>query len=132
MTPANLFDRCLELEKHILSRGFMRPEVAFFVNFFSGRPYCLKVEMRTSESYDSAISFFPDVESEHDINELFLEARKWIAKQKDPKTIRREQFIATLGRVIDEGHAIGFDVEFMNPLVESMKRLSENVLEYHA
>lgn len=130
MTPSKIYTECLAIEALITSRGFMRPEVAFFINFFSGRPYCLKVEMRTREDYSSAISFFPDVQTEAEIPALLEQARTWVSEQKTPTEIRREQFIGNLGRVIDEGNALGLEVDFMNPLVESMRKLSENVLEY--
>jgi hypothetical protein len=130
MTPTEIYDECLAIEALMTSRGFMRPEVAFFVNFFAGRPFSMKVEMRTAESYDSAISTYPDVQFEDELPYLFTQAREWVAAQKDPKTLRREQFIANLGRVIDEGNILGLEVEFMNPLVESMRKLSENVIEY--
>lgn len=130
MKPTEIYDECLAVEALMTSRGFLRPEVAFFVNFFAGRPFCLKVEMRVTEDYSSAISFFPEVQTEEEIPLLFQQAREWVAKQKSPRVIRQEQFLASLGRVIDEGNALGFDIEFMNPLVESMRRLSENVLEY--
>lgn len=131
MTPSEIHTECLAIEALITSRGFHRPEVAFLVNFFAGRPFSMKVEMRTTESYDSSISTYPDVQTEDEIPALFLQAREWVAAQKDPKTLRREQFIAHLGRVIDEGRALNLDVEFMNPLVESMRKLSENILEHH-
>lgn len=130
MTPSEIHTECLAIEALMTSRGFHRPEVAFLVNFFAGRPFSMKVEMRTTESYDSAISTFPDVTTEDEIPSMFVKAREWVAAQKDPKTLRREQFIAHLGRVIDEGNTLGLDVEFMNPLVESMRRLSENVIEF--
>lgn len=130
MTPSEIYNECLALEALMTSRGFLRPEVAFFVNFFAGRPFCLKVEMRTTEDFSSSLTFYPDVQSEEEIPSLFLRARNWVSAQKDPKTIRHEQFIAHLGRVIDEARSLNLDVEFMNPLVESMRKLSENVIEY--
>lgn len=130
MTPSDIYKNCLAIEALMTSRGFLRPEVAFFVNFFGGKPYSLKIEMRTTQDYNSAISDYPDVQSEEEIFKLFEHARNWVAKQKTPKEIRQDQFLASLGRVIDEGNALGLDVEFMNPLVESMRKLSENVLEY--
>ncbi len=130
MTPSEIHAECLALEALITSRGFLRPEVAFFVNFFGGKPYSLQVQLRTKESYETMISDYTDCQTEADIPLLFAGARSWIARQKDPATIRKEQFIASLGRVIDEARSLNLEVEFMNPLVESMKRLSENVLEY--
>lgn len=132
MLPSEIYKNCLAIEQLMTSRGFHRPEVAFFVNFFAGRPYCLKVEMRTTEEYSSSINEYLDVETDDQIFALFEQARAWVAAQKNPETIRKEQFIAALGRVIDEGNALGLDIDFMNPLVESMKALSTNILEYRS
>ena len=109
--------------------GFLQPEVSGHVNFYYGETFSVRVEMRLTESFGSVLC-------EHfhgeDFNALFLRARAWIESQKTPDELRKEKFIAQLGRVIDEGKEIGFDVDFMNPLVETMKRLSENVLEFRA
>ena len=39
-------------------------------------------------------------------------------------------FMGQLGRLIDEGRADGIQVDFLNPLIETMKRLSENVITH--
>ncbi len=39
-------------------------------------------------------------------------------------------FMADLGKLIDSGREIGLEVEYLNPLVESMKKLSENIITY--
>lgn len=41
---------------------------------------------------------------------------------------KRARFLESLGRVIDEGRAIGIEAGFMNPLVETMRQLSENII----
>ena len=40
------------------------------------------------------------------------------------------EFMGKLGKLIDAGKKDGIAVDFMNPLVESMKRLSENVITH--
>lgn len=44
----------------------------------------------------------------------------------------RAEFTRLLANAIDKGRAIGIEVEFVNPLVETMKRLSENALTHAA
>lgn len=39
-------------------------------------------------------------------------------------------FMRDLGRLIDNGRKIGIEVEYLNPLVESMKKLSENIITH--
>ncbi len=40
------------------------------------------------------------------------------------------QFMKQLGRVIDAGRDNGINVDFLNPLTDTMKRLSENIITY--
>lgn len=43
---------------------------------------------------------------------------------------RLHAFMDKLGKLIDVGHAEGVAVDYMNPLLDTMKRLSENVITY--
>lgn len=128
MTPALILSHCQHLTAVISDLGFKRPEVSAFINFYAGENFSVTVSMRVGDDWNSSVSqyFHGD-----DFAELLNQARAWVFAQKTPEEIRKEKFIAQLGRVIDEGKEIGFDVDFMNPLVETMKRLSENVLELH-
>lgn len=40
----------------------------------------------------------------------------------------KQAFMAELASVIDKGKDLGIDVEFLNPLVEQMRSLSENII----
>lgn len=129
MHPSLILSQCQSLAAVISDLGFNRPEVSAFINFYAGENFSVTVSMRVAHDWNSLVS-----QSFHgeDFAELLNQARVWVYAQKTPEEIRKEKFIAQLGRVIDEGKEIGFDVDFMNPLVETMKRLSENVLELHA
>ncbi len=129
MTPAAILANCQSLTTVISDLGFKRPEVSAFINFDAGEDFSVTVSMRVGDDWNSSVSqYFHGA----DFAELLSQARTWVYAQKTPEEIRKEKFIAQLGRVIDEGKEIGFEVEFMNPLIETMKRLSENVLELHA
>ena len=41
---------------------------------------------------------------------------------------RRREWIKDLGRHIDKGREIGIETEFLNPLAETMQRLSKNAI----
>ena len=126
MNAETILFNCHALISRISDLGFLKPEVSGHVNYYWGENLTVRVEMRLTEGLGHVLCEYFNGE---DFNELFVQARTWIEEQKTPEEIRKEKFIAQLGRVIDEGNAIGFTVEFMNPLVESMKKLSENVLE---
>jgi hypothetical protein len=51
-----------------------------------------------------------------------------IAALPSPEEARRNEFMSALGKVIDLGRENGIDLEYLNPLSATMKRLSENAL----
>ena len=55
-------------------------------------------------------------------------ALAFIAELPDAKTARLHAVMAKLGAVIDDGRALGVDVEFINPLTDTMKRLAKNAI----
>jgi hypothetical protein len=54
--------------------------------------------------------------------------RFFIASMPEAKIARLHDFMKHLGSVIDTGRSLGIDIEYINPLTETMKRLSENAL----
>lgn len=55
-------------------------------------------------------------------------AAEFIAKQPDAATAKLQDFMTALGGVIDIGRQHGIEADYLNPLVASMKKLSENVI----
>lgn len=64
------------------------------------------------------------------LEEAFEKAKSWVAVQPDFETRRREEFQSALGRLIDLGRDNGIEVDYLNPLMETAKRLSENALTH--
>lgn len=54
----------------------------------------------------------------------------FIAGLPDAAERHRADFMAQLGKTIELGRRGGIEVDYVNPLVETMKRLSENALTY--
>ena len=64
------------------------------------------------------------------ITEAMIEAKE-ILEAIPPKADRdKAEFTRLLANAIDKGRSIGIEVDFLNPLTETMKRLSENALTY--
>lgn len=57
-------------------------------------------------------------------------ALAFIAELPSAETARLHEFMAKLGTVINDGRDLGIAVEFLNPLTETMKRLSENAITH--
>lgn len=60
--------------------------------------------------------------------DAFGKANAIIAAMQDAKTRNMQMFMGALGKVIDLGRDNGIEVDFLNPLAETMKRLSENII----
>lgn len=56
----------------------------------------------------------------------------WIAALPSAEETKFKEFMSALGGVIDLGKDNGIEVDFLNPLVATMKRLSENAITYQA
>jgi len=63
-----------------------------------------------------------------DISTVFDDASAFVADQPDAEQAKLHDFMAALGSVIDIGREHGIDADFLNPLVASMKKLSENAI----
>lgn len=64
------------------------------------------------------------------IEEAFAKAEAWIAARPDPEQAKLNEFLSAVGAAADLGRELGIDAEFVNPLLATMKSLSENALTY--
>ena len=62
------------------------------------------------------------------VGEMLAAAAAFIEAQPDAEEVKFNEFMGALGGVIDLGKENGIEVEFLNPLVATMKQLSENAL----
>jgi len=63
-----------------------------------------------------------------DPEDAFSKAEAIITAMPDANTRNMQVFMGALGKVIDLGRDNGIELDFLNPLTETMKRLSENVI----
>lgn len=63
-------------------------------------------------------------------DEAIADAISFITALPDAKTARLHDFMGQLGKMIDAGRDLGIDVEYLNPLTDTMRRLSENILTH--
>lgn len=108
-------------------KGKSRPEVIVMINANAGlsiymnwrKPYSnndweTECEVFRGETFDAAhakaVSFIKDLPSASDA--------------------KLHHFMGKLGNLIDAGKDEGIDLDYLNPLLDTMKRLSENVITY--
>ncbi|OAM77724.1 hypothetical protein [Devosia elaeis] len=125
MTVSAIQQRVDCLPARMTAKGIAKPVVNFCVN------------ANASLSVDAhwyAGAGYTDFKSKHFKGDTpdaaLLEFEAWVASLPSIEEARRAEFMAALGKVIDMGRETGVEVEFVNPLVETMKRLSENAITH--
>ena len=113
---------------HMLSRkGKVSPEVKFTIEanaLFNltmswRKPY---VNNDWEREYDCSIG--------NDFATVLAEAIALINDLPSAEQAKLNGFMGKLGKLIDAGKAEGIDVDYLNPLLDTMKRLSENIITY--
>lgn len=113
------------LPARLTAKGIVKPTVEFRIGANEGMSVV---------TYWYGGAGYADFKSKHckgDTPEAALvDAEEWVASLPSIEERRRDDFMAALGKVIDMGRETGIEVDFINPLTETMKRLSENALTY--
>jgi hypothetical protein len=65
-----------------------------------------------------------------DFAEALSKAIAFIKELPTAEQAKLHHFMGKLGKLIDAGKDDGIEVAYLNPLIESMKRLSENVITH--
>lgn len=112
----------------MLDKGLVKPEARLYLRADSTPSVSISWDKpnRPSFSYDR-INFYGEGEAIED-RLASVDAHIAALPGKDETTLRN--FMDALGNVIDMGREHGIEVAFINPLTETMKKLSENALTY--
>lgn len=111
-------------------KGRREPEVMYWINANSHSQVVIQWKNSKADSWGSKVDF--NVIRGETVEELLDNADAFIAAMPSPEAARMAEFTEALAGVIELGRQNGIDVEFVNPLTEAMKRLSENALTHQA
>lgn len=115
------------LPAKLSAKGKVKPEVVLKIEANAGISTRLKWQKPFSKS---------DWESEYQhitgdsFEDVLTKTEAFIAELPSADQAKLHRFMGELGRLIDAGKSSGIDVEYLNPLIASMKRLSENVITH--
>ncbi|WP_079212969.1 hypothetical protein [Brucella pituitosa] len=125
MKIEDIQNACNEFQAALAAKGKNRTVVRFWVE--SHARYCINLEWHKTNSVRDW-----DTEGEYLHGDtpagLVDRARKFIAALPTAEETKFREFMGALGNAIDLGRKNGIEVDFINPLTETMKRLSENAL----
>lgn len=113
------------LGRAMLAKGLVNPMA---IIWFEGH-----VVPRVYMHWDDVTSFNggrSEIIRDPDISQAITDAFAFVDGLPSQEEAKRQQFMTSLGKLIDLGRENGIEVDFINPLTETMKRLSENALTY--
>lgn len=112
------------LSRAMLAKGLRNPEPTVMIKAHVAP--CVYMSWGRYGEPDHRVEVIRDP----DIREAIQSAFDLVNGLPSPEEAKRQQFMASLAKVIDLGRENGIEVDFLNPLTETMKRLSENALTY--
>jgi hypothetical protein len=128
MTTVNNIHAAINPMPAMLARkGKVKPEVEFKIEANAGFSIIMgwKKPYTNNEWEKEYQCFLGD-----DVATAVGKAMSFIEELPTAEQAKLHHFMGKLGKLIDAGKSGGIDVDYLNPLIDSMKRLSENVLTY--
>lgn len=109
----------------MVAKGLRAPEAQYWIRSNVQSAVMLSFGKLTGATHDYERDYhhFPD-----DDGSGLAKADAFIAGLPDAAERRRADFMEQLTKTIEMGRQNGIDADFVNPLVEAMKRLSENII----
>lgn len=107
------------------AKGLRKPEAQFSFRS-NAEPQAYARWNDKKKAYDNGFKFITADSPEEALKKL----EEWLEGLPSAEDARRDEFLSALGGVIDLGKELGIDVDYVNPLVSTMKRLSENALTF--
>lgn len=130
-TLQSLVTELTSMELAITELGYQAADSDLNLHWTHGSPLHLSLYY-VCNGEAQAWSLNAEEETDEALTALLEEAWKYISGLKTPEQRARELFLHEFGRTLDKARDLGFGVEFLNPLEESMRKLSENILEDHS
>ena len=125
MYATDILREITRLEKLLSNKGFTAPKIEISVGF-STRELTANISYKAGSEVQYK---FIHLEADDGFEGLIADTEDYINSLKSVAEIQKDAFVASVGRLIDQGRDIGIEVDFLNPLVEMMGRMSHNILE---
>jgi len=126
-TIENIYTDINPLPAALSAKGKIKPDVWVCIEANAGIRVSMSWDKRhQTYSYDREYKTF----SGDSFQEVLDKALAFIQQLPSAEQATLHEFMAKLGKLIDAGKADGIDLDYMNPLLDTMKRLSENVITF--
>lgn len=126
-TIADIYTAINPLPGMLTTKGKVKPEVSLVIEANAGFAITMNWDKRHAKyNFEREYKTFIGATFE----EALGKSISFIKELPSADQAKLHEFMGALGKLIDAGNADGISVDFMNPLLDTMKRLSENVITY--
>lgn len=126
MTIDEIYAAINPLPAMLSAKGKVKPEAYVSIEANAGIILMLSWDKRhATYSYEREYK-----SSSGDFQQALAAAIEFINDLPSAEQAKLHEFMGKLGKLIDAGKDDGIEVAYLNPLIESMKKLSENVITY--
>lgn len=122
MNTQDIQSRINVMPAALSAKGKVMPEVTYYIR--------ANAEPSFSMSWRTSSAQF-DYDRTYKSCDTADEADRFIADLPSIEEAKLAEFTEQLASIIELGRSHGIDVQFVNPLVEAMKRLSENAIPHY-
>ena len=112
-----------DLSAAMVAKGMRKPEATLMLASHSQPVVHMRWDDK-SQAYGQAT----ECARADTIADALDKATAFIAARPSPEQAKLNEFLGALGKVIDLGKQHGIEADYLNPLVASMKNLSENII----
>jgi hypothetical protein len=128
METAPIQKRVDQMAAAMLRKGLRSPEATFELRSDSEAKIVLtSVKLGATSNYDRDYHI---VRSNDDIGALLDTADAYVVAMPSGEERKLRDFMTALDKVIDLGRVHGIDTAFTNPLLETARRLAENIITH--
>ena len=125
MTYEEIQKRVNELSAVMLAKGMVAPQAEIHISSEKIPGAYLRWSDKSAQ-YGSESEWI----SASTVDEAIARSEAFIASRPSAEQAKMNEFLRALGKVIDIGNEYGIEADYLNPLVASMKKLSENVITF--
>lgn len=126
-TLQSIVSELTSMEHALTERGYLNADADLNLHWSHGSPLRLSLDY-WANGESSHWNETRRTETDEALSELIAAAWEHIRELRSPEELEREAFLLEFGRTLDKARDLGLPVEFLNPLEESMRKLSENIL----
>ena len=117
-------DRLYAIDAALIEKNYTRPECDLTIEASGDAIVWIKCG-----SHGETDRIFENVDGET-LNAVFNAADKYVADLPDMADHKKKEAVKQFGRAVDGLRDAGIDAKFVDPLSDTMKAMSENLLTY--